>query len=51
LGHTNIDEIFKHPWLRNYPMEMVQSGTLQPPWHPDLKKVGWDEQDFSSEDT
>lgn len=32
-------------------MEMVQAGTLQPPWHPDLKKIGWDEQDFSSEDT
>lgn len=51
LGHLGIDEILKHPWLRNFPIQKVSSRGIQAPWHPDMRKVSWDDEDCSSEQT
>jgi hypothetical protein len=49
LGHAGIEEIFRHPWLRNFPIERVAARAIEPPWKPDPRRVSWDDGDFSSE--
>ncbi len=51
LGHNTIEEIFRHPWLRNFPLDRAASRNIEPPWRPDPRRVSWDDGVFSSEET
>lgn len=40
LGHTSIDEIFRHPWLRCFPIDKISAHSVEAPWSPPLSNNG-----------
>lgn len=51
MGNNSVDEILKHPWLRNFPIDRVAARKIDAPWMPDPKQKKWDDSDMSSEES